>query len=91
MKLDNWMDTFDKYAEEAYQDFIDDKHSRILKYGTVIYDNETTEGPNHYRLRTINVDDIIYLDWMRNGVVVFCEPITDKRDYDKRIEMSDGI
>ena len=84
------MDTFDRYADGAYQDFLDDKHSRILKYGTIIYDNETTESSNHYRLRTINVDDIIYVDWMRNGVVIFCEPVTDKRDYNKRIEMSNG-
>lgn len=85
------MDTFDKYADEVYQDLIYQRHSSVLKYGTVIYDNETTEGPNHYRLRTINVDDIVYLDWMRNGVVVCCEPISDKRNYDKRIKMSNGI
>lgn len=84
------MDTFDKYADEVYQDLTDDKHSRTLKYGTIIYDSETIEGSNHYRLRIINVDDIIYADWMRNGVVIFCEPITDQKDYDKRIEMSNG-
>lgn len=84
------MDITDKYADRIYQDLIDQKHSSALKYGTVIYNNETSEGPNHYRLRIINVDDIIYLDWMRNGVVIFCEPISDKRNYDKRIEMSNG-
>ena len=82
------MDKFNKYAEEVYQDLIDQRHSNVLKYGTIIYNSEITEDSNHYRLRIINVDDIIYVDWMRNGVVIFCEPTTDKRDYDERIEMS---
>ena len=85
------MDTFDKYAEEVHQDLIDQRHFNALKYGTIIYDSEIAKGPNHYRLRIINVDDIIYVDWMRNGVVIFCEPTIDKRNYDKRIEMSNGI
>ena len=46
---------------------------------------------NHYRLRIILWDDMVYVDWMRNEVVIFCEPISDKKHYDKRIEMSNGI
>ena len=75
------MDKFNKYIKEVqvHQNLIDQRHSSALKYGTIIYDSEIAEGPNHYRLRTINVDDIIYVDWMRNGAVIFCTPISDKK------------
>lgn len=85
------MDMFDVYAEEAYQHMIAEKHSDALKYGKIAIDLQSEENGNYYRLRIILWDDMVYADWMRNGVVIFCEPISDKRNYDKRIEMSNGI
>ena len=85
------MDTFDKYADEIYQQMIDETHADVLNYGTILYDNEMTENSNYYRLRVIDWETIIYVDWMRNGVVVFCESLFPRRTYDKRIEMSNGI
>ena len=85
------MDMFDAYAEEAYQHMIAEKHSDALKYGKIAIDLQSEENGNYYRLRMILWDDMVYADWMRNGVVIFCEPISDKRNYDKRIEMSNGI
>ena len=85
------MDLFDAYAEEAYQHMIAVKHSNALKYGKIAIDLQSKENGNYYRLRIILWDDMVYVDWMRNGVVIFCEPISDKRNYDKRIEMSNGI
>ena len=38
MKLYNWMDMFDAYAEEAYQHMIAEKHSNALKYGKIAID-----------------------------------------------------
>ena len=87
----NWMDMFDIYAEEAYQHMIAEKHSDALKYGKIAIDLQNEENGNYYRLRIILWDDMVYADWMRNGVVIFCEPISDKRNYDKRIEMSNGV
>lgn len=84
------MDTFDTYAEEVYQHMINEKHSNALKYGKIAIDLQSEENGNYYRLRIILWDDMVYADWMRNGVVIFCEPVTDKRDYNKRIEMSNG-
>ena len=85
------MDIFDAYAEEVYQRMIAEKHSNVLKYGKIAIDLQSEENGNYYRLRIILWDDIVYVDWMRNGVVIFCEPISDKKHYDKRIEMSNGI
>lgn len=84
------MDTFDAYAEEVYQHMINEKHSNALKYGKIAIDLQSEENGNYYRLRIILWDDMVYADWMRNGVVIFCEPVTDKRDYNKRIGMSNG-
>lgn len=85
------MDIFDAYAEEVYQHMIAEEHSNALKYGKIAIDLQSEENGNHYRLRIILWDDMVYVDWMRNGVVIFCEPISDKKHYDKRIEMSNGI
>lgn len=85
------MDTFDAYAEEVYQHMVNEKHSNALKYGKIAIDLQSEENGNYYRLRIILWDDIVYADWMRNRVVIFCEPVTDKKSYDKRIEMSNGI
>ena len=82
------MDTFDAYAEEVYQHMINEKHSNALKYGKIAIDLQSEENGNYYRLRIILWDDIVYADWMRNGVVIFCEPVTDKRTYNERIELS---
>lgn len=84
------MDTFDAYAEEVYQHMINEKHFNALKYGKIAIDLQSEENGNYYRLRIILWNDMVYADWMRNGVVIFCEPVTDKRDYNKRIEMSNG-
>ena len=88
MKLDNWMDTFDAYAEEVYQHMINEKHSNALKYGKIAIDLQSEENGNYYRLRIIFWDDMVYADWMRNGVVIFCEPISNKKSYNERIELS---
>lgn len=85
------MDIFDAYAEEAYQRMIAGKHSNVIKYGKIAIDLQSKENGNYYRLRIIHWNDIVYADWMRNGVVIFCEPISDKKSYDERIEMSNGI
>lgn len=85
------MDTFDAYAEEVYQHMVNEKHSNALKYGKIAIDLQSEENGNYYRLRIILWDDIVYADWMRNGVVIFCEPVTDKKSYNERIEMSNGI
>lgn len=81
---------FDVYAEEAYQHMIAEKHSDALKYGKIAIDLQSEENGNYYRLRIILWNNMVYADWMRNGVVIFCEPISDKKSYDKRIEMSNG-
>ena len=88
MKLDNWMDTFDAYAEEVYQHMINEKHSNALKYGKIAIDLQSEENGNYYRLRIILWDNMVYADWMRNGIVIFCEPISDKKSYNERIELS---
>lgn len=82
------MDIFDKYVEKIYQHIIDETHSNALKYGKITIDLQSEENGNYYRLRLIYWNNKVYVDWMRNGVVIFCEPITDKRGYDERIEMS---
>lgn len=85
------MDTLDAYAEEVYQHMIAEKHSNALKYGKIAIDSQSEENGNYYRLRIILWDDMVYVDWMRNGVVIFCEPISDKKSYNERIEISNGI
>ena len=82
------MDTFDAYAEEVYQHMINEKHSNALKYGKIAIDLQSEENGNYYRLRIILWDDMVYADWMRTGVVIFCEPISDKKSYNERIELS---
>lgn len=82
------MDVFDVYAEEVYQHMINEKHSNALKYGKIAIDLQSEENGNYYRLRIILWDDMVYADWMRNGVVIFCEPISDKKSYNERIELS---
>ncbi len=82
------MDTFDAYAEEVYQHMINEKHSNALKYGKIAIDLQSEENGNYYRLRIILWDNMVYADWMRNGVVIFCEPISDKKSYNERIELS---
>ena len=82
------MDIFDAYAEEVYQHMVNEKHSNALKYGKIAIDLQSEENGNHYRLRIILWDDIVYADWMRNGIVIFCEPISDKKSYNERIELS---
>ena len=73
------MDTFDKYVDETYQRMIAEKHSNALKYGKIAIDSQSEENGNYYRLRIILWEDMVYVDWMRNGVVIFCEPISDKK------------
>lgn len=85
------MDIFITYADEDYQHMIAKKHSNALKYGKIAIDLQSEENGNYYRLRIILWNDMVYVDWMRNGVIIFCEPIIDKKHYDKRIEMSNGI
>lgn len=82
------MDTFDAYTEEVYQHMINEKHSNALKYGKIAIDLQSEENGNYYRLRIILWDDMVYADWMRNGIVIFCEPISDKKSYNERIELS---
>lgn len=82
------MDVFDAYAEEVYQHMINEKHSNALKYGKIAIDLQSEENWNYYRLRIILWDDMVYADWMRNGIVIFCEPISDKKSYNERIELS---
>lgn len=82
------MDTFDAYAEEVYQHMINEKHSNALKYGKIAIDLQSEENGNYYHLRIILWDDMVYADWMRNGIVIFCEPISDKKSYNERIELS---
>ena len=88
MKLDNWMDVFDAYAEEVYQHMVNEKHSNALKYGKIAIDLQTAAYGNNYPSRIILWDDMVYADWMRNGIVIFCEPISDKKSYNERIELS---
>lgn len=82
------MDIFDAYAEEVYQHMINEKHFNALKYGKIAIDLQSEENGNYYHLRIILWDDIVYADWMRNGIVIFCEPISDKKSYNERIELS---
>lgn len=82
------MDIFITYAEEDYQHMIVEKHSNALKYGKIAIDLQSEENGNYYRLRIILWDDMVYADWMRNGIVIFCEPISDKKSYNERIELS---
>jgi hypothetical protein len=82
------MDIFDVYAEEVYQHMVNEKHSNALKYGKIVIDLQSEENGNYYRLRIIFWDDMVYADWMRNGIVIFCEPISDKKTYNERIELS---
>jgi hypothetical protein len=82
------MDVFDAYAEEVYQHMINEKHFNALKYGKIAIDLQSEENGNYYRLRIILWDDMVYADWMRNGIVIFCEPISDKKSYNERIELS---
>lgn len=82
------MDVFDAYAEEVYQHMVNEKHSNALKYGKIAIDLQSEENGNYYRLRIILWDDMVYADWMRNGIVIFCESISDKKSYNERIELS---
>lgn len=82
------MDVFDAYVEEVYQHMINEKHSNALKYGKIAIDLQSEENGNYYRLRIILWDNMVYADWMRNGIVIFCEPISDKKSYNERIELS---
>ena len=82
------MDIFDAYAEEVYQHMIVEKQFNALKYGKIAIDLQSEENGNYYHLRIILWDDIVYADWMRNGIVIFCEPISDKKSYNERIELS---
>lgn len=82
------MDIFDAYAEEVYQHMVNEKHSNALKYGKIAIDLQSEENGNYYRLRIILWDDMVYADWMRNGIVIFCESISDKKSYNERIELS---
>ena len=72
------MDKFNKCKDNISQEMIEERHANVLKYGVVISDIQLEENGNYYRIRMINYNDIIYVDWMRNGVVIFCEPISDK-------------
>ena len=85
------MDTFDNYVDEVYQRMIAEKHSNALKYGKIAIDSQSEENGNYYRLRIILWEDMVYVDWMKDGVVIFCYIVSDKKNYDKRIEMSNGI
>ena len=82
------MDIFDAYAEEVYQHMVNEKHSNALKYGKIAIDLQSEENGNYYRLRIILWNDMVYADWMRNEIVIFCEPISDKKSYNERIELS---
>lgn len=82
------MDIFDAYAEEVYQHMVNEKHFNALKYGKIAIDLQSEENGNYYRLRIILWDDMVYADWMRNGIVIFCEQISDKKTYNERIELS---
>lgn len=82
------MDVFDAYAEEVYQHMVNEKHSNALKYGKIVIDLQSEENGNYYRLRIIFWDNMVYADWMRNGIVIFCESISDKKSYNERIELS---
>lgn len=82
------MDIFDAYAEEVYQHMVNEKHSNALKYGKIAIDLQSEENGNYYRLRIILWNDMVYADWMRNGIVIFCEPISNKKSYNERIELS---
>ena len=73
------MDKFNKCKDNISQEMIEERHANVLKYGVFISDIQSEENGNYYRIRMINYNDIIYVDWMRNGVVIFCEPISDKR------------
>lgn len=73
------MDKFNKCEDNIFQEMIEERHANVLRYGVVISDIQSEENGNYYRIRMINYNDIIYVDWMRNGVVIFCEPISDKR------------
>ena len=44
MKLDNWMDTFNKYVDETYQRMVAEKHSNALKYGKIAIDLQSEEN-----------------------------------------------
>ena len=72
------MDKFNKCKDNISQEMIEERHANVLKYVVVISDIQLEENGNYYRIRMINYNDIIYVDWMRNGVVIFCEPISDK-------------
>lgn len=72
------MDKFNKCKDNISQEIIEEQHANVLRYGVAISDIQSEENGNHYRIRMINYNDIIYVDWMRNGVVIFCEPISDK-------------
>ena len=63
------MDKFNKCKDNISQEMIEERHADI----------QSEENGNYYRIRMINYNDIIYVDWMRNGAVVFCEPISGKR------------
>lgn len=58
---------------------IEEQHVNVLKYGVVISDIQSEENGNYYRIRMIHYNDIIYIDWMWNGAIIFCEPIMNKR------------
>lgn len=85
------MDTFDKYVNEVYQRMVDETHSKVLKYGEITNDFQWKEDKSYYRLRIIHWNSIVYADWMKDGVVIFCDTVSDKKNYNKRIEMSNGI
>ena len=85
------MDTFDKYVDEVYQRMVDETHSKVLKYGEITNDFQWKKDKSYYRLRIIHWNGIVYADWMKDGVVIFCDTIYYKKNYDKRIEMSNGI
>ena len=85
------MDTFDKYVDEVYQRMVDETHSKVLKYGKITNDFQWKDDKNYYRLRIIHWNGMVYADWMKDGVVIFCDTVSDKKNYDKRIEMSNGI
>ena len=84
------MDIFDKYVNEVYQRMVDETHSKVLKYGEITNDFQWKENKSYYRLRIIHWNSIVYADWMKDGVVIFFDTVSDKRNYDKRIEMSNG-
>lgn len=85
------MDTFDKYVDEVYQRMVDETHSEVLKYGEITNDFQWKDDKSYYRLRIIHWNGMVYADWMKDGVAIFCDIVSDKKNYDKRIEMSNGI